>query len=113
MRDMLKTIDELEDVLARIRIRNFILIAVALIFGFLIGHYLVPLHRPGDYSYLSADELQDGIDVYRLCMRSASQTGCEMSIDNYTVFKDLKSEQARREQERARLEVAAALEAEQ
>lgn len=72
------------------------------VLGYLIGHYLVPLHRPGDYSYLSADELDDGIEVYRLCMRSASQTGCRMSIDNYTVFKDLKREQTRREEERTR-----------
>lgn len=72
------------------------------VLGYLVGHYLVPLHQPGDYSYLSSEELQDGIEVYRLCMQSASQTGCKMSIDNYTAFRDLKRERAKRAEKRAR-----------
>ncbi len=84
------------------KINTIIAIAVALLIGFWIGHYLVPLHRPGDYSYLSADELEDGLEVYRICMRSASQTGCKMSLHNFTVFSNMKREHKRREEARVR-----------
>ncbi len=80
-----------------------VLILIAFIVGALTGYYISTLHRPGDYSYLSADELQDGIYVYRLCMQTSSRTGCTMSIDNFTVYHDLKREQEKRNEERAKL----------
>ena len=80
-----------------------VLILIAFIVGALTGYYISTSHRPGDYSHLSADELQDDIDVYRLCMQTGGRTGCTMSIDNFAVYQDLKREQVRREEERANL----------
>ncbi len=84
-------------------------IIIAFVIGMLTGYYLITHHKPGDYSYLTNYELQDGIDVYRLCMQTSSRTGCKMSVNNFTVYHGLKREQGRREEERARLQAEADL----
>ena len=44
----------------------------------------------------TADELQDGLDVYRMCMQSAGRTGCRMSVDNFRTYHAIKRELERR-----------------
>ncbi len=74
---------------------DLFVVAVIFLLGFVLGRYTVPVDLP-DYAALSADEIQDGLDVYAACMESVSRTGCRISFDNFAVYHDLKREQRRR-----------------
>lgn len=62
--------------------------------GFLIGRatYDGPSYFDGDYASLSDEDVEFGLEVYRMCMRSAGETGCRMSVENFRVYHGLNAE---------------------
>lgn len=72
---------------------------LAIVFGLGLAVGYFANHKASENQMLieaTADELQDGLDVYRMCMQSAGKTGCRMSVDNFRQYHAIKRELARR-----------------
>lgn len=71
---------------------------MCMIAGFVIGLAVPDLRTEDQRIARSTDsELQDGLDAHRDCMRSGSQTGCRMTVENFRTYHAIKREIERRD----------------
>lgn len=75
-------------------------IAICLTIGFALGYVVAETRTENQMiTWATGDELQEGLDVYRMCMQSGSRTGCRMSVENFRTYHAIKREIERRQNE--------------